>query len=152
LVIVFNEKKQSINKKQIEIKTIIDSNPDNLSIYTDTLRLQQILTNLIDNALKFTEEGFIEIGYRKDTDINNSSITFYVKDTGIGLTEEQKSYIFQRFGKVETDRKKLYRGAGLGLTISKNIVEMMGGKIWVESEKDKGSVFSFILPISNQNN
>ncbi len=114
---------------------------------TDPIRLQQILSNLIDNALKFTEKGFVEYGC-SFSDKNDQKLTFYVKDTGIGLSPDQQGQIFNRFNKIEEDKRKLYRGAGLGLSISKNLVELLGGKLWVESEKDKGSAFYFTLPFT----
>ncbi len=113
-----------------------------LIIKTDPYRLQQVLKNLLSNAIKFTEVGIIEFGYR----INKDMIQFFVKDTGIGITPEQQNQIFSRFNRIEDTKKKIYRGAGLGLTITKNIVEMMGGKIWLESKLDRGSVFNFEIP------
>ncbi|MBU8892767.1 MAG: response regulator [Bacteroidales bacterium] len=113
-----------------------------LNIISDPYRLHQILKNLLGNAVKFTDKGIIEFGYRVSTD----TIQFFVKDTGIGVTPEQQDYIFSRFNKIEDNKQKIYRGAGLGLTITKNLVEIMGGKIWVESEINRGSTFNFTLP------
>ena len=100
----------------------------------------------MDNALKFTEKGTIEIGYYLSK--TGKNLVIYVKDTGVGMTNEQKQKIFKRFGKIEENTKKLYRGAGLGLAISKNLVEMLDGEIWVESQINKGSTFSFSLPMN----
>ena len=113
-----------------------------LEIKTDPYRLHQILKNLISNAIKFTENGIVEFGYRTGKD----KIQFFVKDTGIGISPEQQNQIFTRFNKIEDNKKKIYRGAGLGLTITKNLVEIMGGEINVESELNKGSVFKFDMP------
>jgi len=149
---IYEEFESRIESSKIEsIKFFLDNNINNsiLEINTDSSHLKQILINLLDNALKFTEKGEIHFGYRIDDNTNIPNITFYVKDSGIGLSEVQQTQIFKRFMKAEISKQKLYRGAGLGLVISKNLVEMMGGKIWVESEKDKGSIFNFILPISN---
>jgi len=111
-------------------------------IETDKEKVYAILTNLVKNALKFTAEGHIEMGYnRKD-----KFIEFYVKDTGSGICEDQKKIIFERFiqGSIELTRK--YEGAGLGLSISKAYVEMLGGEIWVDSIVGKGSTFYFTIP------
>jgi len=117
-----------------------------LVIKTDPFRLQQIMSNLIGNAFKFTEKGTVEFGYNLQHTNQQNTILFYVKDTGIGLMTEQTLTIFNRFTRIEDNLKKIYRGAGLGLAITKNLVEMMGGKIWVESEINKGSAFYFTLP------
>ncbi|NPA36492.1 MAG: hypothetical protein GXO47_06550 [Chlorobi bacterium] len=116
---------------------------DKIVIYTDYYRLQQILNNLIGNAQKFTHEGVVEIGYKK----NNNEVVFFVKDTGIGISEENLQKIFNRFYKKGDTGKVLYAGNGLGLTITKNLIEALNGRIWVESEEGKGSVFYFTLPL-----
>ncbi len=114
----------------------------NSTIFTDKTRLKQILNNLLFNAFKFTKSGSIEFGYyMKDTEM-----VFFVKDTGIGIPKEQHNLIFERFRQVELELNKNYGGTGLGLAISKKLVEILGGKIWVESEKNKGSNFMFSLP------
>ncbi|MCF6366761.1 MAG: YfiR/HmsC family protein [Bacteroidales bacterium] len=132
--------------KDIEFK-IIKNNKINSKIYTDKHRLQQVLINLINNALKFTEKGFVEIGYKYSSDKNN--IVFYVKDSGIGIIEQHQNKIFNRFTKLEKESEKLYRGAGLGLSISKNIVKLLGGEIWLKSESNKGSTFYFSIPLNS---
>jgi CheY-like chemotaxis protein len=107
------------------------------------------MINLLDNALKYTEEGFVEFGYTvEDTSNKFENIKFFVKDTGIGLSREQQEKIFSRFTKIETNKKKIYRGAGLGLAISKNLVNLLEGDIWVESEINIGSTFYFTIPYS----
>lgn len=113
------------------------------TIYTDPIRLTQILSNLISNSLKFTHSGEIVVGL---TSLNREEILIYVKDTGIGIDNDSILFIFDRFTKVEKDNSILYRGFGLGLNISKKLLELMGGKIWVESEPGKGSTFFFTLP------
>jgi hypothetical protein len=112
-------------------------------VLADPERLRQIFNNLISNALKFTSEGYIEIGCWSESDW----VEFYVKDTGIGIPSEFHAVIFDHFRQVESERTRTYGGNGLGLAITKNLVELMGGKIWVESEKGKGSTFYFSLPI-----
>ncbi|HET6558989.1 MAG TPA: PAS domain S-box protein, partial [Prolixibacteraceae bacterium] len=111
-------------------------------VLADSDRLMQVFNNLIGNALKFTPKGRIEIGYQPYGSITE----FYVKDTGIGIAEEFQVKIFDSFRQVEDANTRTYGGNGLGLTISKKLVELMGGKIWVESELGKGSTFYFTLP------
>ena len=149
---IFKEKRERFTKNKIEIKINNKLKKDNFIIYTDPTRLQQILSNLIDNALKFTNKGFVEYGCFY-SDKNDHELIFHVNDTGIGLTPDQQAQVFNRFNKIEEDKRKLYRGAGLGLSISKNLVEMLGGKLWVESEKENlpagkagGSTFYFTIP------
>jgi len=115
-------------------------------INTDKNRLKQVMINLLDNALKFTNEGSIEFGYILD---KTNLIKIYVKDTGIGIESSKRTIIFDRFMKIEDDKMKLYRGTGLGLSISKAIVNDLGGEIWLESKFGKGSIFYFTLPVSN---
>lgn len=121
---------------------------DELIIYSDPIRLSQILSNLLDNAFKFTEAGSIEYGCELFGMDRDKQIRFYVKDTGIGLTSEQAEKLFVRFSRITGSDKKLYRGTGLGLSICKNLVELLGGKIWVESEYNVGSVFYISIPFS----
>ncbi len=112
-------------------------------IYTDSLRLRQIITNLISNSIKFTTSGEINISYTKH---KNDKLLFSVKDTGIGMQKNQYEIIFDRFRQVDEGNKRKYGGTGLGLAISKACTELLGGKIWVESEIDKGSIFYFTIP------
>jgi len=107
----------------------------------DPLRLGQVLTNLGNNAVKFTESGEIVIGVRRE----NGSLHFSVRDSGIGLTHEQCGKLFQSFTQADSSTTRKYGGTGLGLVISKRLVELMGGRIWVESEQGKGSTFHFTI-------
>ena len=117
--------------------------PDEASeIYTDGIKLNQILTNLLTNALKFTQQGSIKFGYSRNGDF----LEFYVKDTGIGISQDMLTKIFERFRQENEGISRNYGGTGLGLTISKAFVELLGGKIWVESQAGSGSVFYFTLP------
>ncbi|MCK9640974.1 MAG: ATP-binding protein, partial [Prolixibacteraceae bacterium] len=111
-------------------------------INTDREKLYSILTNLIKNAIKYTDEGTIEVGCVKKGDF----LEFYVKDTGIGIPKMRQTAIFERFIQADITNVQARQGAGLGLSISKAYVEMLGGKIWVESEPDKGSSFFFTIP------
>jgi len=138
--------KTLLEKKDNKHVTLILSLPEPKipnQISTDQSRLSQVLTNLLSNALKFTDSGFIEFGYCLETP---TSIKFFVKDTGIGLTQEKSNLIFDRFRQADESSARRYGGTGLGLTISSNLVRLMGGKIWVESEVDKGSTFYFTIP------
>jgi len=138
--------KNEINKdehKSIDIKVVKENPDDKFSIESDSLRFKQIMNNIISNAIKFTEKGFIEFGYKV---IDKRIIRFYIKDTGIGLPPEKQLFIFERFRQAEESSTKEYGGTGLGLTISRRLVELLGGKIWVESVLHKGSVFYFTLP------
>ncbi len=130
-----------LNKKDnlnIELK----ASPTKIIINSDRIRIAQVLLNLLSNAYKFTEEGSIEIGYK----LNNSVLLIFVKDTGIGISKENIEIIFDRFRKVGVNKSRLFRGVGLGLTISKKIALLLGGDLLVESEEGKGSTFSLLLP------
>ena len=111
-------------------------------IKTDNEKVYGILTNLVKNAIKFTYEGSIEFGYEK----KGEYLEFFVKDTGIGIPKNQMELIFERFRQGSESHNRGYEGSGLGLSISKSYVEMLGGKIWVESEEGKGSTFYFTIP------
>ncbi len=111
-------------------------------IETDDLKLTQVLSNLINNALKFTKSGTIDFGYQQKGQV----LEFYVQDTGIGIAPENQDIIFERFRQVDMADARKYEGAGLGLSISKAFVEKLGGTIWVKSELDKGSTFFFNIP------
>lgn len=116
-------------------------------VKTDSEKLYAILINLVKNAIKFTHSGFIEFGYDIVEGINGQSLLqFFVKDTGIGIPEERQEAIFERFIQADIADSKAYQGAGLGLSIAKAYVEMLGGTIWLESEEGKGSTFYFTLP------
>jgi PAS domain S-box-containing protein len=111
-------------------------------IKADETKLNEILSNLISNALKFTREGEIQFGYH----VKDNFLEFYVKDTGIGIPSEMHEEIFKRFRQIELSYARQLTGSGLGLSISKAYVELLGGKIWVESEEGKGSTFFFTIP------
>ncbi len=132
--------------KKLAINLIIPVSETNLVINTAPERVHQIYTNLINNAIKFTDKGSISFGYTLN--IANENIICFVKDTGCGISKENQGFLFKRFGKIDADHTKFYRGTGLGLSISKNLCELLGGKIWVESEPDKGTTFFFTLPAS----
>ncbi len=142
---VFNDANKN---PDVKLRLKLPSDSDVSSFKTDPLRLRQILSNLIGNALKFTEKGFIEIGYLIHSQAANPNVEFYVKDTGIGIPKDKHELIFERFRQVDDGRTRRYGGTGLGLAISKRLVEMLGGTIRVESEPGSGSTFYFNLPYS----
>ncbi|HZK95601.1 MAG TPA: PAS domain S-box protein [Prolixibacteraceae bacterium] len=135
-------------KKGIQLR-FKNSLPSKMSIIkTDREKIYAILTNLVKNALKFTQTGIIEFGFSPKTKGESSELEFYVKDTGIGINPEHQKFIFERFRQIDDSLKRNYEGAGLGLAISRAYVEMLGGKIWVESEQGIGSTFYFTIPYS----
>jgi PAS domain S-box-containing protein len=137
--------KSLAEKKNIEFR--ICPMEDILEISSDEVKLKQILNNLLNNALKFTHKGFIELGYKKQ----DHEAIFWVRDTGIGIPDDFKRIIFERFRQVEIASNKKYGGTGLGLSISKALVQMLGGRIWLDSEVDKGTTFYFTIPLSVKN-
>lgn len=137
-----------LHKNKVELKLQADDadTPGKIAIYTDKSRFKQIMNNLISNAIKFTDEGEIVFGYQRITSGGRKLLKFFIKDTGIGIPENSREYIFNRFSKLDDNRKKTYKGTGLGLAISKKLVQLLGGKIGVQSEINKGSEFYFTLP------
>lgn len=138
----FLEKAEIDHTKRIEIRVVNSLNEDTLN--TDFGRLKQILFNLTENAYKFTNEGSIEIGCKKQIDSNE--ILFWVADTGLGIESNLQSKVFERFVQAHERTDQPVGGTGLGLTICKGLVGLMGGNIWLESEKGKGSTFFFTVP------
>ena len=126
-----------------DVEVVANLHESKLIIYVDRVRLEQILRNLLSNAVKFTELGSIEVSCVKE----HGFFTFGVKDTGLGIHPEQQGIIFDRFIKLDNNKQYLHRGTGIGLFLSKQLVEMFGGKIWVESEVGKGSNFYFTIPV-----
>lgn len=118
--------------------------PDpNFTVVADPFRLQQILSNLLNNSLKFTSDGIIKFGYT----IANSKLQFFVQDQGIGIPIEKQGVIFKRFGKLNDPDRMNQSGTGLGLSISKSLTEMMGGNIWLDSGEKGKTRFCFTLPL-----
>ena len=133
-------------RKSIRIFLHYSLPPIDAIIKTDREKIYAILTNLVKNAIKFTNKGFIEVGCEK----KGKFLEFHVKDTGVGIPEVQKEIIFERFRQGSDSLIRNYEGAGLGLSISKAYVEILGGKIWVESEYGKGSTFYFTIPCNTE--
>jgi signal transduction histidine kinase len=134
--------KQKALKQGVELKSTAPLNDNESEVWTDSTKLTQVLTNLIANALKFTQEGLVEFGYS----LKKDELEFFVKDTGIGIHPDKLEIIFERFRQADITIGKKFGGNGLGLSISKGFVELLGGRIWVESEPGKGSIFRFTIP------
>jgi signal transduction histidine kinase len=150
LLIVF-QNNQLLKEKSIELKYKFPEINEKISIVTDSLRLKQIFTNLLNNAIKFTQKGEIEFGFSFSNHKENKFIRFYVRDTGIGIPSDKFNYIFERFKKIEEESDRIYRGNGLGLYIARKLASLLGGELTVESTINVGSVFSFVMPcISKQ--
>ncbi|MCF8345224.1 MAG: PAS domain S-box protein [Bacteroidales bacterium] len=132
-------------KKLLDVKLKVPN--ENCFILTDKKRLRQVLTNLIDNALKFTKEGYVEFGYVP----KGENLEFFVEDTGMGIDKAMKERIFDRFIQVDGSNTREFGGTGLGLTICKNLLEKMGGGIHLWSEVGKGSRFVFTIPDKKPN-
>jgi PAS domain S-box-containing protein len=143
----FVSKQMILEKSHINLKMVKADSDPLFMIFSDPERLHQILTHLLNNALKFTEKGEIEFGYHLP---HNGKIEFYVKDTGIGIPQDQLQIIFKKFGKSGNINTNKNRGSGLGLTLSKKIIELMNGEITVQSAVNEGSLFSFHLPVETE--
>jgi len=131
--------------KNISVR--FSSEPSDLEIYADKIKLKQILHNLLNNALKFTpDNGHIEVEAKK----LENTIEICVKDNGIGIPEDKHQIIFEPFKQVDSSLSRMYSGTGLGLTIVKNLVELHGGEIKVKSELTKGSTFTVLWPVKEK--
>jgi CheY-like chemotaxis protein len=132
--------------RKLELLLKMPEHSDKLSINTDPEILNKIISHLLSNAIKFTEKGSIKYGYT----ILENEIEFFVKDTGIGIGEGSLKNVFEHFVKEDRGSLKITEGSGLGLTISKGLVDLLGGKIRVESETGKGSAFFFTIPVEKE--
>ena len=142
--LIFNEKLKEAGKQNV--KLILNKFPQKVFLNTDENRLIQIFSNLLDNALRFTHNGNINFGI---SEIKDGYVEFYTSDTGIGIPKDKQQIIFESFTQADSGMSRSYGGTGLGLSIVKKLVELLGGKIIIESEPDKGSHFSFRLPYSS---
>jgi PAS domain S-box-containing protein len=139
----FNQLKKGTIKEGVDLRLQKFLDDDEAVIITDQTRFIQIFSNLLSNALKFTESGFVEFGYKKTT---KGRLSFYVKDSGTGIPYDELQNIFIRFRQSTHNNVKKHGGTGLGLAICESLLNLMGGRIWVESEFGHGSVFWFTLP------
>jgi PAS domain S-box-containing protein len=132
-------------EKGLDLAYLIENNTP-IAVKGDVTRLRQILTNLINNAIKFTSEGEVFVSVSaKNIEDEKYEILFIVRDTGIGIPSDKMDKLFKSFSQIDTSTTRTYGGTGLGLVISKRLSEMMGGKIWVESEVGKGTSFFFTI-------
>ncbi len=129
-------------QKKIELRIKIPPALTSLVIFTDEQKIYQILNNLLSNACKFTERGYVEYGL----DLIDNNLEFFVKDTGIGVAKEKQEFIFGRFNQEDISDSRAHEGSGLGLAITKGFVTILGGKIWIESQRGVGSTFKFTIP------
>jgi PAS domain S-box-containing protein len=150
-ILVFNnDLKDQHAKENLDIILNVPEGSQGLMVKTDQMIFQQILGSIIENAIKFTSSGTIEFGYSILIDQpdhkRNQGLLFFVKDTGIGISKKDKERVFERFVKIVDKDAHLYRGSGLGLALAKDLTQLLGGEIWVESSLGKGSTFYFTLP------
>ena len=131
--------------KDKDLQLFLDSKdlPEKLVLQTDPSLFESIMTNLLKNAIKYTSKGFIRFGAK----LNENHVEFYVSDTGIGIPEERQDAIFDRFVQADIQDTKAFEGSGLGLSITKAYVELLGGSIWLRSEINSGSTFYFTHPL-----
>lgn len=134
--------KSEIGKAHIDFRLSNPFKNENIKLLTDSYRFRQIYANLLNNAFKYTNEGYIEFGVKKDGD----RYVYFVKDTGIGIPEDKKAIIFDRFTKADDDTSHVFRGTGVGLTLSRKLASLLGGYLWVETEQQVGSTFYFTIP------
>lgn len=134
--------KPEADKKNLRFSFDNSDQSVNLFIHSDKNKIYQILSNLIKNAFKYTEGGEVTFGYKQKKDY----LEFFVRDTGIGIEPKNVTKIFERFIQADMSLNSSFEGAGLGLSISKSYIEILGGKIWVKSEIGKGSIFLFTIP------
>ncbi len=139
---LLNPLKSGNISQEIDFRYIVGITENEARILTDEGKLVKILTYLLDNALKFTKKGIIELGCSIEGDL----IQFYCKDTGIGIPAEFHTKIYERFSQIDNTSTRKYGGNGIGLTLAKSYIEQLGGKLWLESEQGKGSVFYFTIP------
>jgi signal transduction histidine kinase len=140
---VYDRYVKEAENNNLEFRFEADLHAIDLTIQTDEMKLIQVISNLVSNAIKFTKTGRVELGYIQKDD----SVEFYVSDTGIGIPDENKPHIFKRFYQAESGPARSYPGTGLGLAISKGYIELLGGTIWFTSDQGRGSEFRVSLPV-----
>jgi PAS domain S-box-containing protein len=145
LHIIFSQQLQAFQKTSVSLKLQCDLADANAVIITDEYRLRQVLMNLLNNAVKFTDQGHIVFGIMKE---DPEFLKFFVEDTGIGIEQNMFEDIFKPFIQLDIRASKEYSGTGLGLSISRGLVNLLGGQIWLKSEPGKGTTFSFTLPVN----
>ena len=144
---VYSLFKIEADAKHLKLNCQVDIFSEDISILSDDTKILEVLSNLISNALKFTKSGQIDFGYN----IKDSYIEFFVKDTGIGISPEYYDMIFNRFTQIDLSLTRGFEGAGLGLSICKGLVNLLGGSIWCESAIGAGTTFFFKIPLVTLN-
>jgi PAS domain S-box-containing protein len=148
LKFLYNQFLIKAGKQNIELKIKLSEPDAQFYITSDETKLTQVLNNLIGNAIKFTKHGHVYFGYL----LKDNELEFFVEDTGIGIPAQMHEEIFKRFRQVETTVTRIYDGSGLGLSISKAYIELLGGRIWLNSKLGEGSTFYFTLPLNKHVN
>ncbi len=143
LLLGINHQRTKAQQELVEIKLDLPEEKG-LELSTDSGRLLQTLNNLINYSLRYTQKGYVQIGYRLDFAIQK--VIFFVKDTSAGLTKEEQKIIFNKFTVLDNMESSKFEDPGLGLTIARNIIKTLGGKIWIESEENNGNSFFFTIP------
>jgi PAS domain S-box-containing protein len=146
LAAIFNRQLAAAEKNKIALIENKDRDDSEAVIISDDYRIRQILSNLLDNAVKFSNEGEIHFGYL----IKDEKVEFFVKDPGIGIAPDKQKLIFERFRQADEGHTRKYGGTGLGLPISRGLVNILGGSIWMESIKNRGSNFYFTIPYKTE--
>ncbi|XMO86426.1 ATP-binding protein [Algibacter sp. AS12] len=141
--------RNNLGKEHLDFKLSIPTNYSKLIIYTDELKLKHILTNLLKNAIKFSETGTIDYGFKICKKDNDMRIIFFVADEGIGIDQNNQDLIFNGFTQVNGSFNRTHEGVGIGLTIAKKLVNLLDGTIWVNSKLGEGSTFFFSLPLKD---
>lgn len=149
LYITFSKDIIFIEKTQVDLHYAKPDTEKEIIIFTDPFRLKQILSNLIDNAIKFTHKGYVEFGYSIITVNKQKLLKFYVKDTGIGIAANKINLVFNRFRQIDESHTREFGGTGLGLSISKELVDLLKGEISVETKIGGGSTFFVTIPYKN---
>jgi PAS domain S-box-containing protein len=148
LYLNFQSQQKNRHKEHIQLVYKNLDTTDQIVILADPVRIKQVVANLLDNAFKFTDKGSIIFGYEQQ---NDDHILITVNDSGIGISEDDKPLVFKRFYKLCNDSDILYGGSGLGLSICKNLIGLMQGKIWLDSKKGDGTTFFIELPVKIKN-
>jgi len=138
-----NLEKSNSGKEYLQVKVIKGNKDNDFTIFSDAYKLRRTLNNLAGNALKYSTEGFVELGYRFGS---NNMVEFYVKDEGIGFSKDKLDVIFKNFRQLDESQTRQYGGLGLGLSVAQKFVELLGGTMWADSEPGKGSTFWFAIP------
>ena len=142
---------EKAGKRHLKIGLNISEECKQMNIETDAFKLKQILINLLKNAIKFTNEGYVNYGVQISQVNNSKCLKFNVVDTGIGIPENKQDFIFDVFRQVEDNHTRKYDGIGIGLSIAKRLTELLGGEIWMNSKVGEGSSFYFTIPLLKSN-